>query len=124
MKHKPGTIEALAEIIANTTRGVKPARPQLRVIATPKPTHFDAITREACIRRIRFLSRAFRLHWLVEQATFNRYGLDALEDNELGDLLKEAERARECLQEGIPLEDAGFLRNVSTELPTRQGREG
>ena len=115
--HRPGTIEALAEVIANTTLGVSPVRAVPTVPVKRATLRFDDITREACLRRIRFLAKAFDLQWIVEQTTFNRVGIDALEDNELASLLTELERARECAREGIPLDDAGFVRDMSAHLP-------
>lgn len=77
---------------------------------------FDSVTREACLRRIRFLAKAFSLQWLVEQTTFGRVGIDALDDHELACMLTELERARECARDGIPLDDAGFVRDMSAQV--------
>lgn len=69
------------------------------------------------LQRIRFLRRAFRLDWMVQQAAFNRGGVDSLEDQELAALLRDMERARACIREGIALEDAGLVRDVSPLIP-------
>jgi hypothetical protein len=57
------------------------------------------------------------LHWLVEQATFNTPGLDCLEDNQIGELLSKMEKARECIAEGVPFDDAGLVQNSFNTLP-------
>jgi hypothetical protein len=49
---------------------------------------------------------------LVDQAIFGKGSLDKLTDDELVGLHRDLERARECFQEGISLEDAGLLRSL------------
>lgn len=109
-------MEALAEVIARTSLGVSPLRPVACATVKREPLHFTGATRHACLRRIRFLAQSFDLQWLVEQATFNRTGIEALEDCELASLLIELERARECARDGIALDDAGFVRDMSVHL--------
>lgn len=110
-------MEALAEVIANTTRGVKPIRPALRVVdGLPSQQTFDSITRAFCIRRIQFLSRSYGLAWLVDQHQLNAPGLESMRDTDLSTLLKEMERARECMANGIPLEDAGIIQDTSGRI--------
>jgi hypothetical protein len=70
----------------------------------------DSILREAHVRRISHLKRFYRLQWLVDQATFGVGSVDDLDDAALAALLADAERARECLAEGISFEDAGLIR--------------
>ncbi|TAA45667.1 hypothetical protein [Pseudoxanthomonas winnipegensis] len=79
---------------------------------------WDSVTREHCLRRIRRLRDSYRLHWLVEQHTFNIGALDQLDDNELAALLRDVEKARECSDENIPFEDAGLIRSVAERLPS------
>lgn len=69
------------------------------------------------LTRIRRLQKAYGLQMIVEQATFNRCGLDVLEDAEISALLQQMERARECLAEGMSFDDAGLIRNVAEEFP-------
>jgi hypothetical protein len=109
-------LEALAAVIASRVKGAS-QKPILRVVPDPKPRIFDSITRAACLKRIRFLRSCYRLHWLVDQSTFGTPGLDSLADEELGALLTEMERARECISEGIPFEDADLLKNTADDLP-------
>ncbi len=104
----------MAEVVAKATRGVKPLRPQLRAIdGTPRRQTLDAITRAFCIRRIRFLSKSYGLPWLVDQHLLNAPGLESMGDSELSTLLREMERARECITNGISLEDAGIIHDTS-----------
>lgn len=110
-------LDALAQALAEKVKRGKQAKPRLRVVETAKPTVYDSITRDSVLRRIRFLSRAYNLHWLVDQSTFNVANLDCLDDHQIGALLRDMERARECAAEGITFEDAGLLRSVSDDIP-------
>lgn len=110
-------IERLARALADTVKGVRPTRIRLRMLEPPKSELFDSITREACLRRIRFLTQRYSLAWLVEQETFDTPGIECASDQQLSDTLKALENARECLQEGIPFEDAGLIRNTGYLLP-------
>lgn len=121
MKQGKVTIEDLAQLIAGTTKGVRPVRPPLRLVGAPKPQLFDSITRASITARIRTLQRMYHLQWLVEQATFNTPGIDSLEDADLSELLRQAERARECLAEGIGFDEAGLVRNTANRLPSTYG---
>jgi hypothetical protein len=104
-------------VIANTTRGVRPVKPHLRVIeAKPEKRLFDGPTRDFCIRRIRFLSRAYRLQWLIDQHQFNAPCLESLSDRELSALVRALEHARECIAENLPLEDAGLIQDTSARV--------
>jgi hypothetical protein len=75
-----------------------------------QPSTFDAITRDSHLHRIRYLARAYRLRWLVDQATFDRPGLDSLEDVELVQLHQDMDRAMDCIRDGISFDEAGLLR--------------
>lgn len=98
-------------------KGVRPARPHLRLVEKPAPSRFDSITRDSCLKRIRFLRDAYRLQWLVDQATFNLPGVDSLSDDQLAALLADLERARECIAEGISFDDAGLVHDVTADIP-------
>lgn len=95
----------------------KKARARLRLIVPPTPTLLDPIFRDAHIKRIIHLRDAYRLRWLVDQATFNVASLSCLEDCDLIRLLTDMERARECIADGISFEDAGLVRSVSEYSP-------
>ena len=112
-------LEALASVIASTVKGVRPAKPpHLRLVDTPPKQLFDSITRDACLKRIRFLRKAYSLAWLVDQHTFDAPALESLTDESLSDLLRAMERARECIADGVSFEDAGLVESVAPRLPT------
>src|SRR5687768_9432096 len=90
-------LAALAEALAEKTKNGRPAKPKLRLVQAAKPSVFDSITRESILRRIRYLARAYNLQWVTDQATFNVANVDCLEDPQLSSLLRDMERARECL---------------------------
>jgi hypothetical protein len=69
----------------------------------------DSVTREAYLRRIRFLRDRFGLRWLVDEATRYVTVLDCLEDSELVQLQAVLDRARGCLLDGVALEDVGIV---------------
>lgn len=116
MTEEKRALEALAQALAAKVKNGKRARPSLRVVATPRASQFDSITRDCILRRIRYLARAYRLQWLVDQEAFNEPNIDTLEDHALGRLLRKLETARECLQEGISFEDAGLVARVDSSL--------
>lgn len=107
-------LETLATVIANTVKGVTPAKPKLRLVEAPPPTLFDSITRDGCAKRIRYLRKAYQLQWLVDQHTFNEPCLESLSDEAMSKLLGELEKARECIIEGISFDEAGLMRNLSS----------
>lgn len=109
-------IERLAQSLASTVKGVKPAKLQLRLVEPPKPHLFDSITREACVRRIRFLARNYQLGWLLDQETFDTPGVDTLPDARIAAILKTLEHARECIADGVSLDEAGLVRNTAHHL--------
>jgi hypothetical protein len=69
----------------------------------------DAITRDAYLRRIRFLRDRHNLRWLVDEASGYVTALECLEDHELVRVQAALERARECIAEDIPMEDADLV---------------
>jgi hypothetical protein len=70
----------------------------------------DGVSREAHYRRIRYIASAYRLQWLVDQATFDIANIEDLPDDQLSDLLRDMDRARECPQEDVSYEEAGLIR--------------
>lgn len=93
--------------------------PRLRLVGSEdfqqeKPL-FDSVTRDAHLQRIRYLARAYDLRWLVEQATFDRPGIDNLGDQEIVALHSDLDRAMECRRDGVSFEDAGLVRPISGE---------
>ena len=116
-------IDDLARVLADTVKGVRPARTRLRLIEPPKPTLFDSITRDSCLRRIRFLARTYSLQWLLEQETFDTPGLDSLSDERLAATLRKMETARECIRDHIPFEDADLVSDTSLKLSDLGGTD-
>lgn len=94
---------------------VRAERPRLKLIspetALPSARQMDAILRESHIKRITHLKRFYRLQWLIDQATFKVGSIDKLGDEDLAALLADAERARECIADGVSFEDAGLVRS-------------
>lgn len=94
-------------------------RPALRVVDErefhSQPRTMDAVTRDAHMQRIRYLARGYNLRWLVDQATFDRPGLEHLEDHEIVSLHKDLDRAMECRRDGVSFEDAGLVRPLSRQ---------
>jgi len=97
--------------------GVDREKPQLRVVGRENPRlptrGLDPITRESHIRMIRHLSRRYRLQVLVDQAIFGFVAVEDLPDDRLVGLHRDLDRARECLADGISLEDAGLIRSIA-----------
>ncbi|KRA74242.1 hypothetical protein ASD78_12165 [Lysobacter sp. Root667] len=58
------------------------------------------------------LSRRYGLRVLVDQATFGLAGVEQLDDEGLVSLHRSLDHARECLADGISLEEAGLLRSI------------
>lgn len=120
-------IERLARLVAASVKGVRPARPGLKLVPDTQDTQahiqHDTDTRSAYLQRIRFLAEAYGLQWLVDQETFDRGSLRSLDAIKLAMLLETMERARECLLDGISLDDAGIARSLLTPLQTRLGGE-
>jgi hypothetical protein len=113
-------LEALAQALARKVKGEGPKKPKLRLIQPTPKAIYDSITRACILDRIRTVRRMWHLGWLVDQATFNQPNLDALSDEALAALLRDLERARECIAEGIPFEDAGLVRNLAEQLPDHE----
>lgn len=83
----------------------------------PEEPLFDSITRDSILKRVRWLSKTFELQWLVDQTVFNKPNIHCLEDRALAQLLIDMERARECISEGVPFDEAGLIRNKAEALP-------
>ena len=105
-------ISRLVGLIEQGLKDSPAAKPDLRIVASrPEKSLFDAITRDAHLKRIRYLARAYRLRWLVDQETFHVAALECLEDAELSKLLADMERARECMSDDVSFEEAGLVRS-------------
>lgn len=109
-------LRELAQKMAEVTLRERAARPKLRLVELPekRPTEehgIDPITREMHYKRIRYLAGAYRLQWLVEQATFDCVNLEDLSDDELLKLHRDIDRARECPVDDVSYEEAGLVRS-------------
>lgn len=104
------TDELLAKLEARIA-AAPPKRGKVVALRPAPPSMLDPVTRQSHIRMIRHLRRIYRLHCLVDQATFGKGDLEDLSDEELVALHRDLNRARECLQDGISFEDAGLLKS-------------
>lgn len=94
-------------------------KPSLQTVE-PRPhrqsvRRFDSITRASHLDRIRYLARGYGLRWLVDQAAFDRPGLESLDDDEIVQLHRDMDRAMECIREGIAFADAGLVRPLTQQ---------
>lgn len=117
-------IRELAKILNARAGDGRSERPKLRLVVPPTPKLLDPIFRDAHLKRILHLQRAYRLQWLVDQATFNVASLSCLEDCDLMRLLADMERARECISDGISFDDAGLVRAIGAYSEPLSDRAG
>jgi hypothetical protein len=95
------------------------AKPDLRLVVQTPAIHrpeprMDAVTRESHIRLITSLRRFYKpygMDLIVNQALMGKGSLDDLSDDELVQLQRDIDRARECIADGISFEEAGLLRS-------------
>lgn len=92
-------------------------KPSLKVVplrpVKPAPL-MDEITRDSHIQWIRAIVRAYRpmgMDLILKQALIGRAGLDDLTDEEVLQLHRDTDRARDCISDGITFEEAGLLRS-------------
>lgn len=107
-------MDLLLRKLSERLSGAAPVKPTLRIVGGPclPPVSVDdAVTRDCRLKRIRWLSKAYRLQWLVDQHCFRLGGPAELNGEALAALHKDMERARACAAEGIPFEDAGLIRS-------------
>lgn len=74
----------------------------------------DGIERESRLRWMRALVRAYRpfgMDLIWKQALVGKRDADDLSDDELMQLHRDIDRARDCLSDGITFEEAGLLRS-------------
>lgn len=90
--------------------------PALNVIQLPQrpARQMDGVERESRLRWMRALVRAYRpfgMDLIWKQALIGKHSADDLSDDELMQLHRDIDRARECLADGITFEEAGLLRS-------------
>jgi hypothetical protein len=107
-------LRELAEKMAAVVNGER-GKPSLRLVELPaRPARdigMDAIQREAHYRRVRYLASAYKLQWLVDQATWNCANIEDLSDDELIELHADMDKARECPDLDISYEEMGLVRS-------------
>lgn len=89
----------------------------LKLVDTPPP-RMDAIERESHLRFIRSMRRAYRLvgmDLIVNQATLGKGTIDDLSDEDLVQLHRDMDRARDCLLNDVSFEDAGLIKQQPQE---------
>lgn len=88
-----------------------PVKPSLRVVGTtPFQEAPEDTVRECRIKRIKWLAKAYRLQWLVDQHCFGLMRVDHLDSEALKRLHGDMEFARECRVEGTGFDEAGLVR--------------
>lgn len=88
------------------------ASPKLALAASDGAVVTDPITREFRLRRIRWVAKYYKLRWLIDQHSFGIKKLEDLDDCKLLDLHRDMEKARECMDEGVSVVDAGLIRHM------------
>jgi len=106
-------ITELAEKLSKAMDGGSPGKGRAAKALAARRDDFenDPVSRTCRLDRIRWLQRTYKLHFLVRQHTFGLPGAEHLGDEALIDLHRDMERARDCIAEGIPLEDAGLIKS-------------
>lgn len=90
--------------------------PGLEKPKPPPPRLMDDVTRSGRIRLIREFAKSyscFGIELLVKQATLGYPSIDWLPDEELLQLHRDIDRARECISEGVAFEEAGLIRSLA-----------
>lgn len=103
-KHQPGTLEALAEILARRISTAQGHPPRLHVVAgtrrprwsVPRPPDLSECERRLCI--------TYRLNGRQTQGVFHIPGVAPLSDLQLSGLREHIEKTRGCHVESIVYE--------------------
>ena len=105
-------LEALTRMLMEELSGAPRAKPRLSLVGSEPPPAIvdDEITRASRVNRIRWLAKAYRLQWLVEQHCFGCAGIESLGQDALRALHRDMEIGRECVVEGNSFDDAGLVR--------------
>jgi hypothetical protein len=116
MMKEAAALEALAHALAAKVRN-RGRPPDCSSPEASSSNNDPHATTSAYIRRIRMLTDAFQLNWLVDQHLLTRQSIADLSLTELRALLIELEEAREAITEGVPLEHTGLIKNMASLLP-------
>ncbi len=112
---QPGTLEALAEVIAQRVRAAHGNKPQIRAVSRTDPRTRDNSHLQAQYARQRKLRIIYRIQGLVPQASFHITVASPLSDHQLSRLQADLERTPGCHVEGIVYEISGSMRECTTE---------
>jgi hypothetical protein len=115
-KHKPGTLEALAEVLAQRVIAAQGSKARMHVVAPHKPDRqFESARRESCARQRR-LRITYRLNGQLSPAVFSIPGVAPLTDIQLSRLQADIERNNECTVESISYEIASLQQSPALEM--------
>jgi hypothetical protein len=114
-----GEMDELVALIRQRVKSAPAGKPALRIVGaggrTEPPTkRLDDVERESRIRWIQALAKAYRpqgLELIVKQALSGKRYMSDLTDDEILELHRNIDRARECMVDGITFEEAGLLRS-------------
>lgn len=107
-------LDALAIQIAERIQERRASRPKLKLIRRedlpPAPSNqIDPATRQFMCMRIRDMARLYSLGWLVRQES-GGVSLEALDDDQLRQVIRAVERAHQCIQDDVAFDAAGLVR--------------
>lgn len=111
------TSKLLALIEATFGKDHPLPRPNLRLVVSGAETapggsrQMDPVTRLSHVKMIRHFARRYGLQILVDQAVFGHQSVEDLDDAALVALHRDLDRARECRDDGVTLEEAGLIRS-------------
>lgn len=115
-KHQPGTLEALAEVIAQRVYAVHGNTPRMHVVGQAKAEAHIESQWHSSPSRHRRLRITFRLQGLVPHAAFSIPHVSPLNDQQLTKLHADLERTPQCFVEGIAYE-IGEPLAIANEMP-------
>lgn len=103
-KHKPGTLEALAEVLAHRVTAVQDNKPRMQVVRPPKRERRIEPRPESTPTWHRQLRITYRMKGLHFRGEFNIPGVAPMSETQLSKLLAALEVARNCEVESIAYE--------------------
>lgn len=108
-----GKSEALLAKLHERIAAAPPASTERKRKAAHTLGGMDVVTRESHIRLIGSLRKYYRpygIELIINQALIGKGRLNDLCDEELVELLRVIDRARECISDGVSFEEAGLIR--------------
>lgn len=107
--------DALLHKLVERISAAPDRKPALSAVVGKRSTHFDAVARESHLRMIRSLAKIYRpfgVQLIIDQATLGHASIDDLGDEDLIELHRALDRARECIRDDVSFEDAGLIRHT------------